>query len=56
MSGGVGRRRGSDATLLWLWGRPEAAAPIRPLAWEPPYTTGAALEKIKKKKILHVEV
>ena len=24
-------------------------APIRPLAWEPPYAEGAALEKTKKK-------
>jgi len=35
---------------LWLWHRPEAIAPIRPLAWEPPYAVGAALEKAKKKK------
>ena len=50
MSYGVGRRRGSDPTLLWLWYRPAATAPIRPLAWEPPYATGAALEKTDKKK------
>ena len=25
-----------------------ATAPIRPLAWEPPYAAGAALEKPKK--------
>ena len=25
---GVGRRRGSDPVLLWLWCRPEAAALI----------------------------
>ena len=30
--------------------RPVATAPIRPLAWEPPYATGAALEKAKDKK------
>jgi len=36
--------------LLWLWYRPEAIAPIRPLAWDPPYATGAALEKTKRKK------
>ena len=36
--------------LLWLWCRPAAAAPIRPLAWELPYTTGAALKSQKKKK------
>ena len=51
MSCGVGRRRGSDPMLLWLWRRPAATAPIRPLAWEPPYATGAALKhKAKKKK------
>ena len=27
-----------------------ATAPIRPLSWEPPYASGAALEKTKKKK------
>ena len=37
-----------DPALLWLWCRPAAAAPIRPLAWEPPYTAGAALEKAKR--------
>jgi len=36
--------------LLWLWCRPGATAPIRPLAWEPPYAKGEALEKTKKKK------
>ena len=47
---GVGRRRGSDPTLLWLWRRPVATVLIGTLAWEPPYATGAALEKTKKKK------
>ena len=28
-----------------------ATVPIRPLAWEPPYAVGAALEKTKKKKV-----
>ena len=46
MSCGVGPRCGSD--------RPPATAPIRPLAWEPPYDMGMALEKttrtLKKKK------
>ena len=37
--------------MLWLWHRPAAAAPIRILAWEPPYTTGEALKRPKKKKI-----
>ena len=50
MSCGVGLRRGSDPTWLWLWCRPVATALIRPLAWEPPYATGAALEKGKKTK------
>ena len=50
MSCGVGRRRGSDPTLLWLWLRLAATALFRPLAWEPPYAAGVALEKIKKKK------
>ena len=27
-----------------------ATAPIRPLAWEPPYAMGAALEKTKRNK------
>ena len=47
MTCGVGRRRGSDPALLWLWHRPVATAPIGPLALEPP---GVALEKDKKKK------
>ena len=34
--------------LLWLWPRPAATAPIRPLAREPPYAMGAALKKEKK--------
>ena len=36
--------------LLWLWCRPAATVPIRPLAWEPPRAASAALEKGKKKK------
>ena len=43
MSCGVGCRHSSDPALLW----PEATAPIRPLAWEPPYAAGGAL-KAKK--------
>ena len=43
MSCGVGRKCGLDLSLLWLWGRLAATAPIRPLAWEPPYSVGAAL-------------
>ena len=45
MSCGVGSRLGSDPALLWLWQRPVALAPIRPLAWEPPYTVGLTLKK-----------
>ena len=48
MSCGVGHRRGSEPALLWLWRRPVAIALIQPLAWEPPYATGAALEKAKR--------
>ena len=48
MSGGVGHRHGSDLALLWLWHRPVATALIRPLAWEPPCATGAALKKDRK--------
>ena len=41
----------SDLVLLWLWYRLVAVAPIGPLAWEPPYADGAALEKTKKKNL-----
>ena len=50
VSCGVGRRRGLDPVLLWLWQRLAATAPIRPLAWDPPYATGAAQEKAKREK------
>ena len=46
---GVGRRCGSDLALLWLWCRPAAVAPIRPLAWEPPNAKGSALNRQKTK-------
>ena len=48
-----GRRLGSDLALLWLWRRPAATALIRPLAWEPLYASGAALEKTKKNQEEH---
>ena len=35
--------------LLWLWCKPGAIAPIRPLVWEPPYATGVTLKRQKKK-------
>ena len=50
MSCGVGLRRGSDPELLWLWRRLVATALIGPLAWEPPYAAGAALEMAKRQK------
>ena len=48
MSCSVGCRRGSDPALLWLWHRPAATALIGPLAWEPPYAAGAAVEMAKR--------
>ena len=36
--------------VQWLWRRLVATPPIRPLVWESPYATEAALEKAKKKK------
>ena len=54
MSCGVVCRQGLDLAWLWLWlwlwCRLAAIALIRPLAWEPPYAMGVALEKTKKKK------
>ena len=47
MSCGVGQRRGSDPTWLWLQHRPVAAPLIHPPAWEPPCATGAAEERTK---------
>ena len=47
MSCGVGHRCGSDHALLWLWCTLVATAQIRPLASEPPYALGVALEKAK---------
>ena len=50
MSCGVGRRRGSDPELRWLWCRLVATAQIRPLAWETPCATGVAQEIAKRQK------
>ena len=52
MTCGIGHICSLDPALLWLWlwRRPAATALIRLLAWEPPYATGAALEKTKKQK------
>jgi len=49
VSCGIDHRHGLDPMLLWLWHGPAATAPIRPLALEPPYGAGVALEKAKKK-------
>ena len=53
MSCGVGCRRSSDLAWLWLWlwlwHSPAATAPIRPLAWDPPYAAGVALKDKKTK-------
>ena len=46
MSCGVGCRCGLDPELLWL----SLVAPIRPLAWEPPYAAEVALEMAKRQK------
>ena len=50
MSCGVGRRHGLDPALLWLWSSLAATAPIRHLAWEPPYGAGTALKEQKDEK------
>jgi len=39
-----------DPALPWLWRGLAATARIRPLAWEPPYAAGVALEKAKRQK------
>ena len=39
-----------DLTLLRLVCRLAATAPIKPLAWEPPYAMGADLKRQTKKK------
>ena len=36
--------------VLWLWRGLAAAAPIGPLAWEPPYAASVTLEKTDQKK------
>ena len=50
MSCGVGHRHGLGLVLLWLWCRPAATAPIRPLTWESPHATHVALKGEKDKK------
>ena len=48
MSCGVGRRRGLDFALLWLWPRLVARALIQSLAWNSPYAVGAAIKTRQK--------
>ena len=50
MSCDIGPKRDKESTLLWIWRRPAATAPIQPLAWEPPYAAGAAQEIAKRQK------
>ena len=45
-----------DLALLWLWHRLAAVAPIRPLAWEPPFVVGASLKKKKKSQWRFLDV
>ena len=47
---GVGHWCHADLAWLWLWCRPEATAPIQPLAWELPYAAGAALKSTPRKR------
>ena len=46
----VGYRCGLELALLWLWWRPEAAAPIQPLVQEFPYAMGVALKSKNRKQ------
>ena len=51
VSCGVGCRHGSGLALLWLWRRPAAAAPIRPLAWKLSYAKPVILKQNKQTKL-----
>ena len=51
MSCGVGHRHGSVQAWLWLLCKLAAAAPIGPLAWEPPYAASMALKSKKEKDL-----
>ena len=50
MSCGVGCSLGSDPMLFWLWYRPAAPAPFRPLAWELQYAMDAGLKSKQTNK------
>ena len=43
-----------DPALPWLWCRPLATAPIRPLAWKLPCAMGAAPKRQKKNFFLNL--
>ena len=49
MNCGVGCKCRLDPALLWLWHRPAAAVPIRPLTWGPPCATGVVLKRQNQK-------
>ena len=49
VSCGVDCRHSLDPELLWLWYRPAAVAPIRPLAWELLVATKCSPKKTKTK-------
>ena len=53
MSCGVGRGRGLDPVLLWLWCKPAAISPIQPLAWKLLYVMDTALKRQKREKFWH---
>ena len=55
MSCGVGCRCGLDPALLCS-GIAIAIAPIQPLSWEPPYASGVALKRKKKKKGCYINL
>ena len=42
-----------DPALLWLWCRPAALTPLRPLAWGLPYASGFGTKKQKNKEGTH---
>ena len=48
VSCGVGHRRGTDPTLLWLWYRPADTPPIPPLTCELLYASGVAKKRKNK--------
>lgn len=56
MSCGVHQKYRLDPALLQLRGRPEAVAPISPLALELSYAAGTALKKEIRVPHLHIQV